>query len=77
MMQRCYNPTCHAFSDYGGRDIDVHERWHDFQAYFADTGIPPLGRSLDRVDNDRGYGPDNWRWATKSEQAYNRRAKRR
>lgn len=77
MMQRCYDQNCRAFPDYGGRGIGVHELWHDFSVYFAATGEPPLGLTLDRIDNDGNYEPGNWRWATKSEQAHNRRPKKK
>lgn len=76
MLQRCENPKCHAFADYGGRGIAVCERWrgeHGFEDFLADMGPRPRGRSLDRINNDLGYSPDNCRWATQKEQINNRR----
>jgi hypothetical protein len=74
MKQRCYNPNAKWFSNYGARGIDVCDDWRpDFQAYFADVGDPPDGLTLDRVDNSRGYSPDNIRWATRAVQTANRR----
>jgi len=73
MMARCYNPEHVAYKHYGGRGIDVCERWHTFVNFYADMGLPPDGASLDRVDNERGYSPENCRWATNQQQALNRR----
>lgn len=79
MLGRCHNPRHPQFADYGGRGITVCERWRNgFWAYVNDLGPQPApGMSVDRRDNDRGYSPDNCRWATASEQAYNRRPTRR
>jgi len=74
MRQRCANPNGPQWNDYGGRGITVCERWNDFANFLADMGNPPDGRSLDRIDNDKGYGPDNCRWATSKEQNRNKRS---
>ena len=80
MIQRCENPNDKHFPDYGGRGIKVYERGHDFQNFLADIlatiGEPPPDTLLDRIDNDRGYEPGNWRWASSSVSAYNRRPKK-
>lgn len=77
MISRCHTPTHKRYADYGGRGIAVCERWrNDFWAFVADMGERPPGLTLDREDNDRGYGPDNCRWATYLEQRHNRRPER-
>lgn len=73
MMARCYNENNKDFYLYGGRGIKVCERWHDPGNFAKDMSPRPNGRTLDRVDNSRGYGPDNCRWATSMEQHANKR----
>lgn len=77
MMYRCYNPGDKCFSLYGGRGITVCDRWHDFYLFLEDMGLRPEGYTLDRIDPDGNYGPDNCRWATLKEQGRNRRNSRR
>lgn len=73
MIQRCTNPRASHYSLYGGRGIQVCERWRtSFWDYVADVGERPPGKSLDRIDNNGDYEPGNVRWASQSEQLLNR-----
>jgi hypothetical protein len=75
MIQRCTNPARDNFAYYGGRGIKFDDRWRDFTAFLHDMGERPEGTTLDRVDNDGDYTPDNCRWATMKAQSNNRRAR--
>lgn len=74
MISRCRNPKASSYALYGGRGIAVCERWSVFDRFLDDMGLKPgPSYSLDRIDNDKGYGPDNCRWVPLSEQSGNRR----
>ncbi len=75
MVQRCHNPKNAAYANYGGRGIFVCDKWRsDYLAFLSDVGEPPDGSyTIDRIDNNRGYEPDNVRWATQMTQVRNRR----
>jgi hypothetical protein len=74
MRQRCHDPNAENYPRYGGLGITVCDRWfNSFDAFLADMGERPDGRTLDRVDRTGSYEPGNCRWATAVEQAANRR----
>lgn len=73
MLGRCENPNAHAYELYGGRGIKICDAWHDFQTFYDDIGKRPADNySLDRINNDGDYCPENCRWATWKQQSRNR-----
>lgn len=75
MKQRCLNPKCHAFKNYGSRGITVCDAWMDFEPFceWALNNGYRNGLDLDRKDNSKGYSPDNCRWVSRRENVNNRR----
>ena len=79
MVYRCSNPNNKDYKNYGGRGITVCEEWLDIRNFieWAEATHPNIeGMSLDRIDNDKGYSPDNCRWANKTLQGVNQRIKK-
>lgn len=78
MIQRCYGKKHKRIAQYAGRGITVCDRWrHSFPNFLSDMGKRPSpDLSLDRIDNDKGYSPENCRWATRKQQQRNRSVNR-
>jgi hypothetical protein len=72
MIYRCYIPSRINYSDYGGKGITVCDRWLNFKNFCEDVGERPLNHTLDRINSNGNYEPDNVRWSNKYQQRINR-----
>lgn len=73
MRQRCNNPNATQYKWYGQRGITICPSWAEYQNFLADMGERPSGKTLDRINPDGNYSPENCRWATAKEQAESNR----
>lgn len=74
IKQRCTNPANPRYADYGGRGITMCKRWlNSFEKFYEDVGDRPADLTLDRIDNNKGYSPNNVRWVSRADNNRNSR----
>jgi hypothetical protein len=74
IKDRCYCSGCKSYEHYGGRGIKMCDRWFDFNNFIEDMGEAPVGMSIDRINVNGNYEPNNCKWATSEEQHNNIRS---
>lgn len=79
MRQRCNNPNCRNYKNYGARGVTVYAEWEDPKKFFLWANVAGYddGLTIDRIDCEKGYNPDNCRWISQKAQQNNRRNNRR
>lgn len=76
IKERCQDHNNKSYENYGARGIKICDRWRKYENFIADMGECPEGLTIERIDNDKGYFPNNCKWATRKEQNNNTRANR-
>lgn len=76
IIKRCENPNTAGYENYGGRGISVCDRWREFLNFLEDMGKRPKGKTIDRIDNNGNYEPENCKWSTPTEQSANQRKRK-